>query len=113
MIYEPWDILLVPFPFTDKVERKRRPTVVLSTRDYNETGFVIVAMITTARRLDWPSDTPITDLAQAGLPRASVVRLSLSTLDTFLVQGKLGCLAGVDREHVLAAMQATLVSSPA
>lgn len=113
MIYEPWDILLVPFPFTDKVERKRRPAVVLSTRDYNETGFVIVAMITTARRLEWPSDTPITDLAQAGLPRASVVRLSLSTLDTFLVQGKLGCLAGVDRERVLAAMQAIIVSSPA
>ena len=113
MIYEPWDILLVPFPFTDKVERKRRPTVVLSTRDYNETGFVIVAMITTARRLDWPSDTPITDLTQAGLPRASVVRLSLSTLDTFLVQGKLGRLAGVDRERVLVALQAAIVSSHA
>ena len=111
MIYEPWDILLVPFPFTDKIERKRRPAVVLSTRDYNETGFVIVAMITTARRLEWPSDTPITDLAEAGLPRASVVRLSLSTLDTFLVQGKLGHLAGVDREHVLAALKGTVVSA--
>ena len=32
MIYEPFDVIVVPFPFTDSLKTKRRPALVLSQK---------------------------------------------------------------------------------
>ena len=41
------DVVLVPFPFTDLSDTKRRPALILSSGAYNEaTGDVIIAQIT-------------------------------------------------------------------
>lgn len=111
MGFEPFDVVVVPFPFTDRQTSKRRPALVLSASATfnNLSGHVVLAMITSARHSDWPLDVQIHDLDAAGLPNASVVRMKLFTLDARLVERCAGRLAGVDREAVRSTI-ATLIA---
>jgi mRNA interferase MazF len=97
--YNRFDIVKVPFPFTDKQATKTRPALVLSSRDaFNEkVGHSVMAMITSAKHSAWALDTVIDDLATAGLPSPSRIRLKLFTLDERLVIAKLGELAKGDQ----------------
>ena len=78
-----FDIVVVPFPFTDKAAQKRRPALVISdSKAFNQpAGHSVMAMITSAGNAPWPLDTHITDLKSAGLSAPSVVRMKLFTLD--------------------------------
>nr|VFJ67655.1 MAG: mRNA interferase MazF [Candidatus Kentron sp. DK]VFJ69919.1 MAG: mRNA interferase MazF [Candidatus Kentron sp. DK] len=109
-VFEAFDIVVVPFPFTDRATTKRRPALVLSDRDaFNEqTDQLVLAMITSAKNSDWPLDARIENLNSAGLPSASVVRMKLFTLDTRLVIRKTGTLADSDRRAVVAALKRLL-----
>lgn len=53
-------------------------------------------MITSAQNAPWPLDIEIQDLAAAGLPAPSLVRMKLFTLDHRLVEGILGHLSERD-----------------
>ena len=102
MTFERDDVVIVPFPFTDKTASRRRPALVVSSRANfgAATGQVVLAMITTARSSDWPLDVPLTDPDAAGLRTPCRVRMKLFTLDERLVLRKAGQLAAVDREAV-------------
>jgi mRNA interferase MazF len=96
--YSPGDVVVVPFPFTEREAAKRRPALVCSDGAFNRaTSHVVLAMITTSAHTAWPGDAPIGDLDAAGLPVASVVRWKLFTLDTSLVLKKAGSLSRADR----------------
>jgi mRNA interferase MazF len=101
MIYDAFDVVRVPFPFTDKQSDKNRPALVLSSdKTFNgSAGHSVMAMITSATHSPWPLDCAIEDLASAGLPSASIVRFKLFTLDHRLVRGRLGALSETDREN--------------
>ncbi|MDY0329818.1 MAG: type II toxin-antitoxin system PemK/MazF family toxin [Thiomonas sp.] len=94
MTYERWQVLRVPFPFTDRTASKNRPALVLSDAAAFNTssGHVVMAMITSAKNPSWPLDCPIENLAVAGLPAPSVVRAKFFTLDERLIRGVLGTL---------------------
>jgi mRNA interferase MazF len=47
--YERGDVVLVPFPFTDQTTIKKRPAVVISSNNYNNTSPDIVIMAITSR----------------------------------------------------------------
>ena len=99
MTFDPYDVVAVPFPFTDKAAAKRRPALVVSAKVFNARhDQIVLAMITSARRSDWPSDVPIQDWEKAGLSVPCRVRLKLFTLDTTLVLRRLGALSRRDRE---------------
>ncbi len=98
MTCNPWDVVVVPFPFTERPGAKRRPAVVLSNREFNRHGHTILAMITTRGHRPWPGDTEIADLAAAGLEVPCIIRLKLFTLDNRMVLRRLGRLAAADRE---------------
>lgn len=99
MTYNRFDIVKVPFPFTDKQATKTRPALVLSSREaFNaKVGQSVMAMITSAKHSAWALDTLIEDLTTAGLPSPSRIRLKLFTLDDRLVIAKLGELAPSDQ----------------
>lgn len=91
-----WDVVVVPFPFTDRNAAKRRPALVLSSAAFNTNGHVVLAMITTAAKATWPSDYRIAKVVDAGLHESCVVRCNLFTLDSRLVLRKIGHLAASD-----------------
>lgn len=72
--YDPFDIVVVPFPYSDRLAEKRRPALVISNRKLATHGLVWLAMITSAENESWPGDVAISDLERAGLPAPSIVR---------------------------------------
>lgn len=111
MAYEAFDVVVVPFPFTDRSTTKRRPALVLSdVGAFNkQVGQSVLAMITSANNSAWPLDVDIENLDSAGLPAASVVRMKLFTLDHHLIIRKAGVLAANDRHSVVSSLRQLLV----
>ena len=113
MICEQWDLVVVPFPFTDMAGGKRRPALVLSAAGFNKVaGHAILAMITTARHSSWPGDIPLTSAA-TGLPKDCVVRLKLFTLDNRLIARLIAKLPAKERAKVRASLEQALGVSAA
>jgi mRNA interferase MazF len=105
--FDGFDVVRVPFPFTDRKAEKIRPALVVSDRAaFNRpAGHSVMAMITSAGHAPWPLDVPISDLKSAGLPAPSIVRFKLFTLDHRLVRGKLGRLGEGDRAKMQKAIR--------
>ena len=100
MIYDPFNVVVVPFPFADRHAARRRPALVVSSRVFNAVHEQsILAMITSAGD-DWPSDTPLRDWSDAGLSVPCKVRLKLFTVDDALILRKTGNLSTGDIEAV-------------
>jgi mRNA interferase MazF len=110
VIFKAFDIVAVPFPFTDRKQTKKRPALVLSSPDNfnNPSGHSVMAMITSSKNQPWPADVSISDLRSAGLPVPSVVRMKLFTLDHRLIEKKLGNLAQADRKKLLDSLHMVL-----
>jgi mRNA interferase MazF len=106
-IYNQFDVVIVPFPFTDRQATKLRPALVISdASEFNRfLGRSVMAMITTASQSPWPLDVPIADQSTTGLKAASIVRMKLFTLDHALVIRKSGVLAAADQVKVSNVLQ--------
>jgi mRNA interferase MazF len=103
--FEAFDVVVVPFPFTDKTTTRRRPALVISRARFNVAhDHAILAMITAARHSDWPSDTKLGEWREAGLIAPCLVRLKLFTLPVERVVARLGALANTDRSAVRAVL---------
>jgi len=109
VICEAGDVVVVPFPFVDVAGDKRRPSLVLSRRTFNQSsGHSICAMITTAGGGRWSTDVAIDDFAAAGLKRPCVVRWKLFTLPNEIILKRAGALGSLDRNNVIGAARAIL-----
>ena len=108
--FDAFDVVVVPFPFTDRATSKRRPALVLSDGEHfnRPVGQAVLAMITSAKNSDWAFDVEIQDLDAAGLPSASIVRMKLFTLDQQLILRQAGSLADPDRDQVREALRRVL-----
>lgn len=104
MTCEVWQVVVVPFPFTDRAAQKKRPAVVVSQKTFNRHGHSVMAMVTSASN-SWPSDCAIRNLSAAGLPHPCVIRLKLFTIDNRFILRRLGTLAAGDREDMIAQMR--------
>lgn len=106
MTYKRFEVVRVPFPFTDKDATKNRPALVLSDEfAFNApAGHSVMAMITSEAHSAGPLDCVVQNLSAAGLPAPSKVRLKLFTLDHHLVHGRLGQLAAEDAGRVQQAL---------
>jgi mRNA interferase MazF len=98
--YEALDIVVVPFPFTDQPTLKRRPALIISSTNFNDTHQQsVLAMITTSR-LVWPSDVVIEEWRNAGLIAPCKVRFKLFTLDHALILRRIGVMHPRDGQRV-------------
>jgi mRNA interferase MazF len=99
--FEPWDVIKVPLPYTDRPIRQRRPALVVSADGLQAAhGLLWVVMITSAENRGWHGDVGVSDLAYAGLPAESVVRTAkIATIEAKDAE-RLGSLPLADRRAV-------------
>ena len=107
MTCDAWEVVAVPFPFTERAGQKRRPALILSNKAFNQHGHSLMAMITSSP-LAWPGDTPLKDLASAGLSAPCVARLKLFTLDNRLILRRIGQLSHEDKNGVMTELKTIL-----
>jgi mRNA interferase MazF len=79
-VFEPGQIVRVPFPYSDGVATQHRPALVVACPG---DGFLLwVLMVTSAENRPWPGDVAIPDHRSCGLPAPSIVRSEkIATID--------------------------------
>lgn len=84
-IFSRGDVVKVPFPYTDRDVRQRRPALVVSEQPLGDDGRMYwVLMITSADHRRWPGDVALGRRhGEAGLPAPSLIRTSkIATVET-------------------------------
>ena len=97
MNYKKWDIILVPFPFTDLKTTKKRPALIISPNEYNDKLDVIIAFITSKLDLEYRiGDYKIKEWKKSSLPKPSMLRMKFATIDKSIIIKTLGILSAND-----------------
>ncbi len=108
MTFDALDVVVVPFPFTDRQAVKRRPALVISSQDFNAAHQQSILAMITSVRSDWPSDVAIKGWRDAGLNVPCKVRFKLFTVDDALIVRKVGALSRQDARAVQNALSRLL-----
>jgi mRNA interferase MazF len=96
-----FDIVVVPFPYADRLAEKRRPALVISNRKLSLHGLIWVAMITSAENESWSSDVAIVDINRSGLPAPSVVRVAkIACIEPGRIDRRIGRLGKAEAKAV-------------
>jgi mRNA interferase MazF len=101
--YKFGDVVLVPFPFTDQTATKKRPAVVVSSDVYHRQRIDVVVMAVTSqppRSAGGVGEVLISGWEKAGLPKPSVIKPVLATVERDLILRKLGELQEDDRRDL-------------
>ena len=97
MTYKKWDIILVPFPFTDLTSNKKRPALVISPDDYNGGPDVLIIFITSKiEKEKRVGDYLIDRWEESKLPKPSLIRMKFATIDKSIIVKKIGILSSYD-----------------
>jgi mRNA interferase MazF len=101
MIYDRFDVVDVPFPFTDIPQSKLRKALVLTPKSMNEqNGVTTLMMITSRQNSSWLGDTELTRWEDAGLKKPCYVRFKFFTADNGFILNKVGNLSKSDIAQV-------------
>lgn len=102
-VFAPFDVVVVPFPYTDRLAEKRRPAVVVSAPDVRaKYGLVWLLMVTSAENPAWECDVIVKDLKAAGLPAPSrVCTAKIATAGAARIIAKIGRLSSYDEHAVM------------
>lgn len=101
-IFQFGEVVLVPFPFTNQAESKKRPAVVISSPAYhtNRPDLLIMAITSQARTtLDFAT-FPVVDWQAAGLLKSSFAKPVLTTLEQARVIRSMGSLSPRDQHSL-------------
>lgn len=106
-----WSVVAVPFPYTNRAVRQRRPALVVS-KLASQSGpeLLWVLMITSAANRGWEGDVGISDPVTAGLPAPSIVRTAKIATIEASDAALLGVLPVPDREAVTMLLRAALLA---
>lgn len=96
--YKKWDIILVPFPFTNLKTVKKRPALVISPEEYNAGPDLIILFITSnLSSFGKPGDHKIVEWNKSRLPKPSMVRMKFATIEKSIIIKKLGEILKTDQ----------------
>ncbi|MCK9201103.1 MAG: type II toxin-antitoxin system PemK/MazF family toxin [Gallionella sp.] len=101
-IFQFGEVILVPFPFTNQTESKKRPAVVISSPVYNSSRPDLLIMAITSQAhtaLDFAT-FPVADWQTAGLLKPSFAKPVLTTLEQTLVIRSMGKLTARDQQSL-------------
>ena len=103
--FDRFDVVSVPFPYTDRPVRQRRPALVVSVPAHEQkTGLLWVVMITAAENRAWPGDVALSDAQRAGLSIPSVIRpTKIATIEAAQAS-RIGSVGAGERRRVRAAI---------
>lgn len=101
-IYQFGEIVLVPFPFTNQAESKKRPAVVISSAAYhtNRPDLLIMAITSQAHTAPDFATFPVIDWQAAGLLKPSFAKPVIATLEQVLVIRSMGNLSPRDQQSL-------------
>jgi mRNA interferase MazF len=90
----PGTVVVLPFPYADRLAEKRRPALVVSSQELaRRHGILWVAMITSAENAGWEGDVEIADPVRSGLRVPSLIRpAKLATVDLNRITRRLGSI---------------------
>jgi mRNA interferase MazF len=108
-----WDVVVLPFPYADRLTEKRRPAVIVSKPWLAEKHRIVWAvMVTSADNAGWESDIPITDAAATGPRNPSIIRpAKVATVDVSRIARIAGRLGKRERDALAARLQ-EIVAAP-
>ena len=103
------DIVVVPFPYSERFAEKRRPALVVSSAAIHAQGLVWLVMVTSAKQSQRAFDHVIDDLTPTGLSVASTIRpVKIACLEPDRILRKAGCLSQVETTQVLKSLHALI-----
>ena len=106
MIFKKWDIILVPFPFTNLQFVKKRPALILSPENYNNGPDLVILFITSnLSAYGRMGDCLIQNWKQSGLPKPSMTRMKFATIEKSIVIRKLGRIQEPDQKSINSELQ--------
>ena len=100
------DIVLVPFPFTNYFDNKRRPALVLSTSTFNQSGSdVVLVAISSNLSKNSPYEVSVLcthkDFVQTKLKQSSAIKCGkIFSFSISQIDGRLGTLPSDIMEQV-------------
>jgi mRNA interferase MazF len=102
VIYKTFDVVIIPYPFTDRAGAKNRPAVIISSpKKFNIMAeHTVCIMITSSRNEPWPLDFSIQNFELCGLSKASLIRMKIFTIDNRLIKRSIGRLGEQDQEKL-------------
>ncbi|MBC8456477.1 MAG: type II toxin-antitoxin system PemK/MazF family toxin [Deltaproteobacteria bacterium] len=103
------DVVLVEVVFSEGSGTKKRPALIISTDDYNESRqeVIIVAITSNVKRILY-GDTKIQNWKDTGLIYPSLVTGIIQTIKSNMITYKLGTLSKQDLKRVQANLKKTL-----
>ncbi len=98
MTYDQWDIVLIPFPFTNLTIAKKRPALIISPSEFNRDLEAVIIMFITSNISAYgrTGDYKIKEWEKAGFPKPSMARMKLATVDKKIIIKKFGHLEDRD-----------------
>jgi mRNA interferase MazF len=96
------DVVLVPFPFTDQTAIKRRPAVIVSSAAYHRQrhDFIFMPITSQITSRSIFGEVAIVHWKEAGLPKPSVTKPILATIEKALVIRQLGKIHQEDMKAI-------------
>ena len=98
VLYKRGDVVLVPFPFSERLAEKQRPAIVVSAEGYQDRGgeLLIAQLTSRVNAPPRPGDHRLLHWREAGLPLPSLARPRLTTIHESRVRKQLGALLSSD-----------------